>query len=292
MTGGYRWLARFSGILLLPSLAFLAACSARPVVPDRTVAQPDLERARSRFAQHGVAGAFVLLTPSVSSDPGSPTRSVVVTSGDDAERRTIPASTFKIPNTLIGLETGAVTPDEIFRWDGTPREFKAWERDLTFFEAFRASCLPCYQELARRVGIESMRKLVREIGYGNAEVGDTVDIFWIEGPLKISVREEAEFVRRVYLGDLPFDRGHLEALKTAMKIDDNPSYRLFAKTGWAGMANRTDPGVGWYVGWVETPGGPRFFSTRVVIPQDKPKADLSFRKQLTLELLRDVGAIH
>lgn len=291
MTDAFRSVPRFPGVLLLPSLALLAACASVPGVPVGALAQPDLERARSRFAQHGVTGAFVLLTPGVASDPGSATQAVVVASGDDAGRRTIPASTFKIPNTLIGLETGAVKPDEVFRWDGKPREFEAWERDLTFIEAFRVSCLPCYQELARRVGIEPMRRLVRELGYGNGEVGDTVDVFWIDGPLKISVREEAEFVRRVYLGELPFGRAHLETLKAAMKLEDTPAYRLFAKTGWAGMTNRVDPGVGWFVGWVETPEGPRFFATRVVIPQDGPKTDLTFRKRLTLELLKDVGAI-
>lgn len=291
MTDAFRSVPRFPGVLLLPSLALLAACASGPGVPGGALAQPDLERARSRFAQHGVTGAFVLLTPGVASDPGSATQAVVVASGDDAGRRTIPASTFKIPNTLIGLETGAVKPDEVFRWDGKPREFEAWERDLAFIEAFRVSCLPCYQELARRVGIEPMRRLVRELGYGNGEVGDTVDIFWIDGPLKISVREEAEFVRRVHLGELPFGRAHLETLKAAMKLDDTPAYRLFAKTGWAGMTNRVDPGVGWFVGWVETPEGPRFFATRVVIPQDGPKTDLTFRKRLTLELLKDVGAI-
>lgn len=291
MSGAYRSSPRFPGALLLPVLALLAACASRPVEPARALAQPDLERARSRFAQHGVTGAFVVLTPGVVSDPGSATQAVVVASGDDAGRRTIPASTFKIPNTLIGLETAAVKPDEVFPWDGKPREFEAWERDLTFIEAFRVSCLPCYQQLARRVGIEPMRRLVRELGYGNGEVGDAVDVFWIEGPLKISVREEAEFMRRVYLGELPFGRAHLETLKAAMKLEDTPAYRLFAKTGWAGMANRVDPGVGWFVGWVETPAGPRYFATRVVIPQHGPKTDLTFRKQLTLELLKDVGAI-
>lgn len=291
MTVAFRSVPRFPGVLLLPSLALLAGCASRPVEPARTLARADLERARSRFAQHGVSGAFVVLTPGVASDPGSATHSVVVTSGDDAERRTIPASTFKIPNTLIGLETGAVKPDEVFPWDGMPREFGAWERDLALVEAFRVSCLPCHQELARRVGIEPMRKLVRALGYGNSEVGDTVDAFWVDGPLKISVREEAEFLRRVYLGDLPFGRAFLETLKAAMKLEDTATYRLFAKTGWAGMANRVDPGVGWFVGWVETPEGPRFFATRVVIPQDGPKTDLTFRKRLTLELLKDVGAV-
>ncbi len=291
MAVAFRSVPRVSEALLLSVLALLAACASRPVEPARSRARPDLERARSRFSQHGVTGASVVLTPSVVSNPESATQAIVIESGDDAGRRTIPASTLEFPNTLIGLEAGAVKPDEVFRWDGKPREFGAWERDLALVEAFRVSCLPCYQELARRVGTEPMRRLLRELGYGNSEVGDSVDSFWIAGPLMFSVWEEAEFVRRVSLGDLPFGVDHLETLWASMKLDEASAYRLFAKTDWAGMTNRVDPGVGWFVGWVETPEGPRFFATRVVIPQDGPKTDLTFRKRLTLELLKDVGAI-
>ena len=233
----------------------------------------------------------MVLAPGGASDPESATQAIVIQSGDDAGRRTIPASTFKFPNPLIGLETGAVKPDEVFRRDGKPGEFGAWERDLALVEAFRVSCLPCYQEAARRVGIGLMRRLVRELGYGDSDVGATVDPFWIDGPLKISVREEADIVRRVYLGNLPLGVDHLETLKAAMKLDEASAYRLFAKTDWAGMANRVDPGVGWFVGWVETPEGARYLATRVVIPQDGLRNDQTFRRQLTLQLLKDVGAI-
>ena len=53
-----------------------------------------------------------------------------------AETRYIPASTFKIGNSLIGLATGAVSSvDEVFPYDGKPRFLKTWERDMGLREA-------------------------------------------------------------------------------------------------------------------------------------------------------------
>ena len=49
------------------------------------------------------------------------------------KRGIIPASTFKIPNSIIALETGVIINDSvIFKWNGEKRNFKKWEEDLTF----------------------------------------------------------------------------------------------------------------------------------------------------------------
>src|SRR6187431_2465309 len=56
----------------------------------------------------------------------------------------LPASTFKIPNSIIALETGVIKNDSvIFKWNGEKRNFKKWEEDLTFKKAFQVSCVPC-----------------------------------------------------------------------------------------------------------------------------------------------------
>ncbi len=230
-----------------------------------------------------------MLTPSDPAKPESNPVPFVLSHGDGADVRRLPASTFKIPNTLISLETGAISAEEVFRWDGQPRVVKDWERDLSLVEAFRASCVPCFQEAARRVGVERMGEYVRRLEYGNQEIGDVVDTFWLEGPLTISALEAAHFVRRVYLENgLPFKREHIHLVKEAMKIEETGEYRLYAKTGWAA---RTDPNVGWYVGWVETAAGPRFFATRVLVPADMPRVMASIRKALTLEILQDLEVI-
>ena len=80
----------------------------------------------------------------------------------------LPASTFKIPNSIIALETGVVESDRtIFRWNGEPRGMEIWEQDLTFRDAFQYSCVPCYQEVARTIGTVRMRKYLDTLAYGD-----------------------------------------------------------------------------------------------------------------------------
>ena len=69
----------------------------------------------------------------------------------------LPASTFKISNSIIGLETGILKNEQtVFKWDGNERAFSIWKKDLSLKEAFQKSCVPCYQELARKIGIKRM----------------------------------------------------------------------------------------------------------------------------------------
>ena len=124
-----------------------------------------------------------------------------------AETRYVPASTFKIPNSLIGLEVGAIrSADELFPYDGIPRRVKAWERDMTLREAIAASNVPVYQMIARRVGLTQYRDWLVRLDYGNRLVGGVVDTFWLEGPLQISALEQARFLARMALGILPLSK--------------------------------------------------------------------------------------
>ena len=69
----------------------------------------------------------------------------------------LPASTFKIPNSIIALETGLIEDDStLIKWDGDERRLPAWEQDLVFRDAFHYSCVPCYQEIARKIGEKRM----------------------------------------------------------------------------------------------------------------------------------------
>lgn len=65
-----------------------------------------------------------------------------------------PASTFKIPNSIIGLETGVIADENfVIQWDSVMRR-EVCNKDLTLKEAIKQSCIAYYQELARRVGAE------------------------------------------------------------------------------------------------------------------------------------------
>jgi beta-lactamase class D len=199
-----------------------------------TIAREDLATA---FESVGVAGAFVACDAATS-------RFTLVNAAR-AEVRYLPASTFKIPNSLIGLEVGAIKgADEMFPYDGKPRRVKAWERDMTLREAINASNVPVYQTIARRVGLANYRDWLVRLDYGNHQPGNVVDTFWLEGPLLISATEQARFLARMALGILPLSKRSIAIVRDMIRIEEKDGRTLFAKTGWDGK-------IGWWVGWVE-----------------------------------------
>jgi len=189
------------------------------------------------FAREGIPGTFVAY------DPGADR--LVMLNAVRAETRFVPASTFKIPNSLIALEVGAVKDaDEVFRYDGKPRMVAAWQKDMTLREAIAASNVPVYQEIARRVGLENYRTWLARLDYGNRELGDNVERFWLDGPLAISAVEQARFLGRVAQQQLPMSARSQAIVRDMIRIEARNGRTLFAKTGWSGK-------LGWWAGWVE-----------------------------------------
>jgi len=176
----------------------------------------------------------------------------------------LPASTFKIINSLIGLQTGAISGDSmVIAWDGVTREITDWNKDLTMYEAFRVSALPYYQEVARRIGKDTMTFWLDSLKYGLRSVKDTfrlksaVDSFWIDNSVKITPDEQLGIVKRLYFNQLPFYKTYQETVKRAMLRESNTKYRLGYKTGMG----FTEQGhlLGWVVGWIEENNHPYFF---------------------------------
>lgn len=162
----------------------------------------------------------------------------------------VPASTFKMLNALIGLQHGKATTNEIFKWDGKKRSFTAWEKDMTLGQAMQASAVPVYQELARRIGLELMQQEVQRIQFGNQQIGQQVDNFWLVGPLKVTPKQEVQFVSALAREQLAFDPQVQQQVKAMLFLQERKAYRLYVKSGW-GMD--VEPQVGWLTGWVETP---------------------------------------
>jgi len=166
-----------------------------------------------------------------------------------AEKRYVPASTFKIPNSLIGLSTGAVkTVDEVLPYIGPPTPYiKAWGKDMGLREAIVISNVPIYQELARRIGLERMRDGVERMDYGNKEIGTLVDTFWLKGPLKISAIEQTQFLAKLAQSALPVPHDFQRSVQEICLLEKGSNWKLYGKTGWE---NAPGQGVGWWVGWI------------------------------------------
>lgn len=223
--------------------------------------------------QHGVTGAFAMRDTN--------TGDVLAVFPLRAEERRFPASTFKIANSLIALETGVIADaDEIIPFGGKPQPVKAWERDMPMREAITISNVPIYQELARRIGLETYADWLTSLDYGNRQTGDQVERFWLDGPLAISPLEQIDFLARLVMDALPASQNHQQTVRDLVFLESNDRGSLYGKTGWSIAA---DPQIGWWVGWVERDDGIYTFALTIDMTS---RADAGKRETLGRDLLR------
>jgi len=203
----------------------------------------------------------------------------------------LPASTFKIPNSIIALETGIVEDDStLIRWDGEKRRLGEWEKDLLFRDAFHVSCVPCYQEIARKIGVKRMQEYLGKLDYGKMIIDTTtIDLFWLEGESRISQFEQIAFLYRFYNSNLPISSRTEMIMKRLMVIEENDTYKLSGKTGWS---IRNGYNNGWFVGYLES-GGEVYFIATNIDPDVKFNMDLFvvIRKGISMEAFRVLGVL-
>ena len=244
--------------LSISSIALVA--SGRHLIAGSTE-RTDLE---AIFRENGATGTFVLYDAAGDHlTLVNPTR---------AEMRLVPASTFKIANTIIALETGVVKDEnEIIPYGGKPQPFKQWEKDMSMREAITLSAIPIYQEIARRVGVERYRDWLARLDFGNRQVGTIVDTFWLDGPLEISAVEQARFVARLAQQKLAASARAQATTRDIIRLESKDGKVLYGKTGWRFSST---PNLGWWTGWVERDGKIAAFSLNIDMPgaaTDAPK---------------------
>lgn len=262
---------RAASAVLVGLLALAAALFA-----PRDTERDDLAR---HFAERGLAGTFAVLDLAA----GTTLRVNAARAGEGFP----PASTFKIPNTLIFLETGVADgPDFSLPWDGVERSVPNWNRDQTLESAFRNSAVWYYVELARRVGHERIKGWLERIGYGNADVAGG-ERFWIDGALRVSANGQIDFLKRLYLGTLPFAAAHMDTVKRFMVLETTPAYTLSGKTGATTAGGRT---LGWLVGWLERDGRAYIFALNIEGGAYTPEF-LKARIDLARTLLAELGLL-
>lgn len=240
---------------------------------------------KSEFAERGVSGTALILDEQANH--------YLVFDRTRAQTPFIPASTFKVFNALVALDTGAVKDEyEVIRWDGVTREFDGWNRDHSLASAMQFSAVWFYQEMARRAGAQRMQKWLDKVGYGNRDISTGIDNFWLtDGSMRINAMQQIDFLRRLAHGELPFSPRAQEAVRRITIVAAAPDYIEHRKTGWGGRRDASNHRVdlGWYVGWIERGGRRWFFALNIDMPQggdDTPKREI-----ITHALLGRVGAM-
>ncbi len=172
-----------------------------------------------------------------------------------------PASTFKICNSLIGLETGVIKDENfVITWDSVTRKIPNWNSDHDLKTAFKNSTVWYYQELVRRVGGQKMKYWLDKANYGNADTSGGIDEFWLTGGLRISPQQQIDFLKKLHDNNLPFSQRSMDIVKKIMIAKDTLDYVVRAKSGWGGQDNKD---IGWYVGYLEIKNNVYYFANCV-----------------------------
>lgn len=251
-------------------ISLLQSCSVNKAEIDNSLKQ--------YFDEAKVEGCFTMLS-------NSDGKITVYNMALDTQRF-LPASTFKIVNSLIGLQTGAiVNEDMLIKWDGKARPVQAWNKDLTMKEAFKVSSVPYYQEVARKIGYDTMKVWLDSIGYGNKNLSGPIDSFWLNNNLKISPDEQLGLVKGLYFDKLPFQKRAQQIVREVMLAEDNTQYKLSYKTGLGYDENENL--IGWLTGWIEENRHVYFFVT--LIKTTDKNTDPALRLSITKKILGKYG---
>jgi len=263
-----------------------ALCSVAILMAGPAAASECQEDARmaEAFRQAGARGAFVLLD--------GRTGGLACHDAARAARGFLPASTYKIPNALIALETGVASVwDFALNWDDKrdPRQSwwpPAWAQSHTLATAMSNSVVWFYQELARRIGARRMQDYVDRFRYGNRNISGGIDQFWLSGALRLSALQQVDYPRRSYGGQLDASGRSVQVVKDAIVLEASEAYRLSGKTGWARLGEDDPNQVGWFVGYLERGQEVYFFALNM--DMRKPE-DGAARLALARQILRQRG---
>lgn len=204
----------------------------------------------------------------------------------------LPASTFKILHTLIGLEENVVhNKNDVFKWDGSVKLFKNveipnWNMDNDLESAFKNSTVWYYEEISKQIAKKKYSKYLRENKYSNRKIrnGEGSD-FWNYGDLEITPIEQIELLIKLYHDNLSFKKEHQALTKELMVEIKTSEFTLLSKTGWC----YDEKDIGWYVGYLELEDNVVFFATRIEKELDENVSGFSkLRKTLTKDILSKI----
>lgn len=256
--------------LLFSLLAFVATAPAQ----EKPQARADWEK---YFTEFNATGTIVV------ADERAGTQAWWAYDETRAKQRFSPASTFKIPHTLMALDAGAVRDEfQVFRWDGVARSFAAHNQDQDLRSAMRNSTIWVYEKFAKEIREDRARDYLRKLNYGNADPTTARGNYWVDGNLAISAYEQISFLKKLYRNELPFRIEHQRLVKDIMIVEAGRDWILRAKTGWEGR-------MGWWVGWIDWPTGPVFFALNIDTPNRME--DLHKREDIVRAILKSIKAL-
>jgi beta-lactamase class D len=141
-----------------------------------------------------------------------------------------------------------------------------------------------FQEIARRTGKQRMREWIDRLEYGNRDIRGGIDLFWLQGRLRVSAMQQVDFLRRLAEGGLPMSQRSQRLVRQALVRARDNGDTLFAKTGSTGaVAEPAD----WWIGWLERKGRPLFYFAMNLTPASGTRYEDRFA--IARDVLREAG---
>jgi len=188
----------------------------------------------------------------------------VLTQEGECDRRVPPASTFKIPISLMGYDAGFLkdeTAPKLPFKKGYPDWREEWRTDIDPTSWMKESVVWYSQQITQALGKEKFKNYVEAFDYGNADVsgdpGKNNGLLrsWLSSSLRISPLEQVDFLAKVVGRKLPVSAHAFEMTEAILAEYELPNgWSVRGKTGAgfsvdaAGTVDRKRP-FGWYVGW-------------------------------------------
>lgn len=199
----------------------------------------------------------------------------------DVNTRISPCSTFKIVNSLIALEEGIVSQeDNMKKWNGKNYSIDLWNKDQTMETAFKNSVVWYYQDIARQIGSSAMSLYLEEIEYGNLDISEGIDKFWLASSLIISPKEQVDLLDAIFIDNKYFSRDNIKYVENLMYIGDFDGVKVYGKTG-----SSKEPSIGWFVGFYEYSGYRNTFAIHICSKLDKADASGGVAKEVALSII-------
>ena len=174
------------------------------------------------------------------------------------ERRFPPMSTFKVPFVAMGFDSGYFKSiDQKIPWDGKDRGRKVVNKNQTPKTFIDYSVIWVSRKIIGFLGQGSVQDYVNKMEYGNKTVAGEFNNFWLsKGSIKVSAKEQIQFLSRLWLGRLPLSKIAVELTKGSTFDREINGLKVHGKTGTGcideGCMNKPGRQLGWYVGVVES----------------------------------------
>ncbi|MDI4664996.1 class D beta-lactamase [Xanthobacter autotrophicus] len=210
-----------------------------------------------------------------------------------------PNSTFKIALALMGYDAGLLKNEAQPVFSPPPGEEpeRAEARGPQTPRSWMENSVVWYSQiLARRLGPERIAGYLKGFAYGNENMGglkgeaEPLVRFWLSSSLRLSPREQIDFLRRMLNGTLPVSAEAVAATERLMVIDEQPAgWLVFGKTG-SGNGRLADGGLdrgrpfGWFVGFARKEARTVVFVrfTALDIASPEPLGPLAKRQALAI----------